>query len=180
MTDKEIIKALECCTLSKQICPKNCPLANDRGCMVKVKENALDLINRQEAEIERLKDILIKLRELHDRAKGIIATQNREIEQLKEDKHLDKEIKDYPSYLDYPLHTPKSKERNTDKPNDKHINTPFNHIKAESVKEFVERLKKDKTTAISLYKFTEVVRVTDIDNLLKEMVGDGNDTTRHI
>lgn len=55
LTDLEIIKALECCTLSKQICPKNCPLANDRGCMVKVKENALDLINRLQAESETLR-----------------------------------------------------------------------------------------------------------------------------
>ena len=55
MTDNEIIKALECCILSKHICPKNCPLANDRGCMVKVKENALDLINRQKAELDDLK-----------------------------------------------------------------------------------------------------------------------------
>jgi hypothetical protein len=54
MTDNEIIKALECC--KKDDCD-NCP--NDFGnCYANLAGYALDLINRQKAEIERLKDFV--------------------------------------------------------------------------------------------------------------------------
>lgn len=45
-------------------------------------------------------------------------------------------------------------------------------IKTEAIKEFAERLKNEKTTAISCDLFEEVIRKSDIDNLVKEMVGD--------
>ena len=50
MTDKEIIKALECCI--KFIDCTECPYKGITKCSVEV--DALDLINRQQAEIERL------------------------------------------------------------------------------------------------------------------------------
>ena len=60
MTDNEIIKALECCT--QQAGCSGCPLVNSiqmkyRGgyaCAEEMRKCALDLINRQKAEIERL------------------------------------------------------------------------------------------------------------------------------
>ena len=65
MTDNEIIKALECCSTGETYddCEKNgCPLylGITMGCKYIDKENqlysdALDLINRQKAEIEKLK-----------------------------------------------------------------------------------------------------------------------------
>lgn len=65
MTDNEIIKALECCSTGETYddCEKNgCPLylGITMGCKYIDKENqlysdALDLINRQETEIEKLK-----------------------------------------------------------------------------------------------------------------------------
>ena len=39
----------------------------------------------------------------------------------------------------------------------------------DGIKDFAERLKKEQTTAISCNTYTEVVRVKDLDNLLKEM-----------
>ncbi len=56
MTEIEIIKALECC--SKPYCNDNkCPLhkntINTKDCITQLSTNALDLINRQKAEIER-------------------------------------------------------------------------------------------------------------------------------
>ena len=67
MTDKEISKALECCSTGETYadCEKNgCPLylGITMGCKYVDKENqlysdALDLINRQQAEIERLEKI---------------------------------------------------------------------------------------------------------------------------
>ena len=53
MTDKEIIKALECCNPSNRSCVE-CPRFNEFKCYTKVMVDALDLINRQQAEIERL------------------------------------------------------------------------------------------------------------------------------
>lgn len=58
MTDNEIIKGLECCSRdeksNKYTC-KKCPYVVIEGfCYDKVIRDAIDLINRQQAEIERL------------------------------------------------------------------------------------------------------------------------------
>ena len=58
MTDNEIIKALECdLTLSVKVCPE-CPYFRKRNgnthCASILLQDAIDLINRQKAEIERL------------------------------------------------------------------------------------------------------------------------------
>lgn len=54
MTDNEIIKALECCNYNNYKCD-NCPYIY-KACTVY--KDAIDLINRQKAEIERLKSEL--------------------------------------------------------------------------------------------------------------------------
>ena len=54
-TDEDIIKALECCADSKNYQCNKCPLYADCE-KASIAENALDLINRQKAEIERLKE----------------------------------------------------------------------------------------------------------------------------
>jgi hypothetical protein len=56
MTDNEIKKALECCTTNGSNC-KDCPafVKVDRSNCKKYFRGALDLINRLQAEIERLK-----------------------------------------------------------------------------------------------------------------------------
>lgn len=60
MTDKEIIKALECCHKGRAEC-EECPLWHTSGanadCVDRLTGSALNLINRQKEEIERLKDI---------------------------------------------------------------------------------------------------------------------------
>lgn len=56
MTDNEIIKALECCNGWDGRC-LNCPLNREgTNCKEKLNSYAFDLINRQKAEIERLKE----------------------------------------------------------------------------------------------------------------------------
>ncbi len=55
MTDNEIMKAVACCVGYRVICPNECPLLPCPGCSRKLRESALDLFNRQKAEIERLK-----------------------------------------------------------------------------------------------------------------------------
>ena len=56
MTDNEIIKALECCTTKGAKC-SDCPAFKkvDRSDCKKYFRGAIDIINRQQAEIERLK-----------------------------------------------------------------------------------------------------------------------------
>lgn len=52
MTDEQIIRALECCKIGE--CD-DCPFCNVKeDCEVELPEEALNLINRQKAEIERL------------------------------------------------------------------------------------------------------------------------------
>ena len=60
MTDNEIIKALECC--SDTDCD-NCPFEEQCRRNGSLSDIALDLINRQKAEIERLKDEVQKQKE---------------------------------------------------------------------------------------------------------------------
>lgn len=53
MTDNEIMKALECCgELIRNPCSQ-CPYFHEKPCL-QLKRDALDLIKRQQAEIERL------------------------------------------------------------------------------------------------------------------------------
>ena len=58
MNDADIIKALECCFVNENC--TNCPCYENRfsvyACETEIPKQALDLIKRQQAEIERLKD----------------------------------------------------------------------------------------------------------------------------
>lgn len=60
MTDKDIIKALECCHKGRAEC-EECPLWHTSGanadCVDRLTGSALNLINRQKEELKRLKDI---------------------------------------------------------------------------------------------------------------------------
>ena len=59
MTDK-IIKALECCNGTMNC--SQCPFSTDRNDCAKLEEHALDLIQRQQAEIEHLRDLTKKIK----------------------------------------------------------------------------------------------------------------------
>ena len=126
MTDNEIIKALECCIVRGNC--QGCPLWNEHTskCLEIAITNALDLINRQKAEIERLQTNCMSMAQtMPNMAKA---------------------------------------------------------ERAEAIKEFAERLKAtplrfgveyteyyDKP---SIYKLVPFVDDNDIDNLVKEVVGD--------
>lgn len=72
MTDNEIIRALECCNLQKNgDCPE-CPLRYSGDwwvCSEIILKNALDLINRQKAEIARLQTDVAPVRHVTNRAR---------------------------------------------------------------------------------------------------------------
>ena len=100
MTDNEIIKALECCT--QQAGCSGCPFVISdeikyRGgysCSEALRKNALDLINRQKAENEMLKDLITyqkqeikekeqKYNQAVDDMFGLIETTRKEIAEAK-------------------------------------------------------------------------------------------------
>lgn len=59
-TDEEILKALECCYASTGDCENNCPMCDLENCNdVLMSGYVRDLIERQKAEIERLKGFVI-------------------------------------------------------------------------------------------------------------------------
>ena len=76
MTDKDIIKALEChYSLNLQKCKMKCPLRDKPLCSEWLSKYALDLINRQKAEIERQNDII-------HRQSDVISEQKEKIDRI--------------------------------------------------------------------------------------------------
>lgn len=151
MKDNDIIKALECCGIKNdcQGCYFDTHEAEDI-CAREVVKNAFDLINRQQAEIERLKDEVSKTRR-----KALLEASSK-----------------FAGHSDYHGDTilcklicmAEGKEVEIAKPLDK------SKIKSEAVREFADRVK-----MAFYYKFDEQLTLmiaNKIDNLVKEMVGD--------
>ena len=126
MTDNEIIKALECCSTSSAVQCRDCPYCGnnyEKHCAFALANDALDLINRQQAEIERLNSDIITM------------------ENVIKNTFLEKAGCDI---------------------------DPLAEIKAEAIKEFAELIKTNRHKLFfSVKGFDE-----QIDNLVKEMVGD--------
>lgn len=150
LTNNETIKALEGAIL------------NAKGCDSKVwsieiykLENALDLITRQQAEYENLKVENQSLRGAANSLKMHYEEAQAEIESLKIFRgYAEKRASDYKTMRD------------------KYLNA-----KSEAVKEFAERLK-EKSEIVHLFSVHTgdhyMVDIDDIDNLVKEMVGENN------
>ena len=125
MTDNEIIKALECCIPNNMekclVCPfhREC-IKEDKNYLA---EYALDLINRQKAEIERL---TVPKELIDDDFCGVVCEFAEEL---------------------------------------------IKKAKAEAIKEFAERLKEKERPTFPL---AMVIDVCEIDNLVKEMVGEAS------
>ena len=145
LTDEEIIKALECCS-NYNDCDK-CnfePKDNKKktiGCCLEIMKNAIDLITRQKAEIERL-------------------------ESANDEK-----------FRQWDMLAEKAKQHYADL-----YNEAKDILKAEAYKEFAEKLENiceeimeqewnEKTAPIS-WSYAYAGFIDDIDNLLKEMVGE--------
>ena len=144
MTDNEIIKALECCAACHGSECSDCPCQSMGANCEGVSLEALDLINRQKAEIES-DSAKIEI------AAECIARQDKEIENLR---HNNRQ-------LVYE--------------NLKMIKA-IKHLKAEAIKEFAERLKKELNNIarvnIDDYDYF-CIGLGFIDNLIKEMEGEG-------
>ena len=150
MTDKEIIKALECCGKpvdenSSSQCPNH---SYEEECH-KLLPQAIDLINRQQAEIKTLQERNVVLR-------GMIDTQKAEIERLNSpvliidnvdlsENEIAEKLRNLPVQI-----FPDNEEQ----------------IRNEAIKEFAENCKKGLRTGEIIMDKT----IRDInDNLVKEM-----------
>ena len=146
MTDSEIVKGLECCILGD--C-QGCFYGDtdQRHCKDDLMQNALDLINRQKAEIFKEKNKNSKLRNERNRLKA-------EVERLTAER--DAMHQDVIAAEEYVWQCKTAK--------------------VEAIKEFAERvepLKKFRSCmGNSVYELSVTMR--EIDDILKEMVGDNN------
>ena len=136
MTDKEIIKALEYC----------------KDCSANLNVEIIDLITRQQAEIENLKVENQSLRSAANSLKMHYEEAQAELESLKIFRgYAEKRASDYKTMRD------------------KYLNA-----KSEAYKEFAEKLKEfmhNKFKDLDEYEF-EYITERDINNLLKEMLGE--------
>lgn len=148
MIDNEIMKVLECCKDGGNRCDEcpygidDCLTDNDESILLK---DVLDLINRKDAEIERLQKIIVGFMDE-------VGTWSNKYEV------------DVSTIYKLPL---LAKEN---------LNIR-NKIKAEAIKEFAERLKEKGHIPIEKWSTTKekAVYESDIDNLIKEMVGEQNE-----
>ena len=80
LTDKEIIKALECCIKDDCI---NCPMDINQKCL-SIYHHALDLINRQKSEIDSAKAKIEICAEVIERQDKEIERLQKKVEELSE------------------------------------------------------------------------------------------------
>ena len=146
MTDKEIIKALKVCAKNETpFCCGECELGENNSscdCVDRLLKLSLDLINRQQAEIEKLNVELVGMRGACNSYKMHYDNAKAEIE------NLERVI----SYLEGVCESTPDK------------------VRAEAIKEFAERLKEHLKGNGGLYCVTTMNAKIDI--FVKEMVGE--------
>ena len=166
MTDAEIIKALEYCVCNLYKCPE-CPYNNETvsKCSVKLKFDSIDLINRQKGYIDGQKEELDYLRNIIKQKdmtikiyEGIINNQEAELDKHK--KHLNRNIVFFGARGGGKSEFFKNA-----------LGLEIDKIREEAIKEFAERLK-NRLTPYPDCDFKEEVTSKQIDDLVKEMVGE--------
>ena len=151
MTDNEIKKALECCLkyethLEASKWCEECPYKDDTKCLETLPFNALDLINRLQAENERLQDCIdeqdIEISRLYKRIDETKA--EAEVERLKKSNR-----------------------------NWRRKVQRLRNAKAEAYKECIEKVNKELFYWVGTDNCIPYLRVKQvIDNTLDELVGD--------
>lgn len=155
LTDNEIIKALECCEIAYDQDCTECPLYPDDGeiaCREVLREEALDLITRQQAELENLKVENQSLRTAGNSLKMHYEEAQAKIERLNAENMLT------------------ISERNAFRTSFYDVLKQLKIARSEAVKEFTKRLKEfmhNKFKALDEYEF-EYITERDIDNFVKE------------
>lgn len=190
MTDEQIIKALECHKESDLDTCTICPLLNIQDCAYKLSGYALELVNRQKAEVEKLKEQVNLWQEEADSVgcanewlKACLKEKNAEVERLQADNKammqaiaFRKEITpqfvlmndDDEAFAELAKRLKMLKSVVMSPDNASIVCVDVDKIKAEAIKEFAEKLK----TEQSFYDGQETriyLTEKDLDNLIKEM-----------
>lgn len=177
MTDKEIIKALECCIKPTSDCEK-CPYFKKEECFDIAKRDALNLIVCQQAEIENYSNNTKTMSDSIYKMQKLIEGQQAEIERLKHEREV--LIEDIHHSADQINEQIEEIERLTINMNAfglgmKQEKERADTIRAEAIKEFIEKLK-DLSYDSDLYdrngRWVKAVTVEEIDETYKEMMGD--------
>lgn len=160
LTDSEIVKALECCASSEVEECKNCPYVEGYPyCDGPMERDVLDLINRLQAEIERLQNRV-------DEYNIQVANQREQIEKYEP-------IKETLCVL-WENMLSISVARGKEKPTLEELAEAVDYIKAKAYKEFAEK-GKSKLDDIARVDFEGIpyffISKAFFDNLLKEMEG---------
>ena len=181
MSDNEIIKALEECGGVGDC--KGCSL-NDLGgidkCISTLAQNTLALINRQKAEIERLISAVdnstqefLKLHDEYQEQKTEIESLSIALEVTRDNLgDTRKELNKAETEIE------RLKSMNQSKLDMIHdLRTELETARAEAIKEFADRLKEsafdcDVSFGYGREHYEKAVAVIQIDNLVKEMVGE--------
>ena len=167
MTDTEIIKALECYNVETDC--KRCPLYKEHSthCIDIACKNALDLIIRQQTELENLKVELQSMRGAANSLKMHYEEAQAKIDKLKE---CPKCVYEYDGeIMEYCVQGPCSNFKTVEQ------------VKAEVYKECLAKVKNYIKTHCNPYGkpdfdyYTSIKILNFIDNLAKEMVGENND-----
>lgn len=181
MTDKEILKGLECCAIKHDCneCPykvEKCELLNS------ILSDALDLINRQQAEIEKLqsmnRDLKVDTFNIEEQLKdvteeficqqtvyndlsNIIKEKNAEIDRLKNENEI------------LSLNADNAFQDGMNEAQDLYAEQVKAEVKSEAIKEYKEKLKEHAylDSGITGYQ-AMVVDLSDIENIADEMVGE--------
>ena len=172
MTDEQIIKGLECCADDSVIRCKECPYGvSIFSCMqMQLRKDALDLINRQKDEIEKLNTVNADMHESLRLACETNKDMQAEIENLNTaNVEMQAEIGRMKNNAFCNVVIDEETMRNIVKEKVAEFELDIKSIKAEAIKDFAERLK-NKFEISSAYSFGYIA--CQLDNLVKEMVGD--------
>ena len=158
LTDKEIVKTLECCAVGHS-CKGKCPLDDDNDsvkiCTSTLSKSALDLINRQKEDLAKKDKELLEALKYSAVYKTKVIDSEKEINRLQaENERLKAEIK-FSDYLEYET---------------------TNQIKAEAYKEIIGFLEKRLAYKMLITQTGYECAIIEIKNRLKELVGDNNES----
>ena len=166
LTDNEIIKALDCCVKDDEgvrgTCNKNCPLfGRNVDCTIFLRKYALDLINRQKAEIERLTNKLEQREEMMANLGVELTTMRGAANSYK---------------MHYEKAQAEIEKLKTEKDN---LIKTYKGCMTEAIKEFDKKFKEKSSSVVTSCQGKEIyetkqyqISAVNFDNLVKEMVGD--------
>jgi polyribonucleotide nucleotidyltransferase len=160
MTDKEIIKALECCISENKRCNcKNCPYKNVLGyCFDKLNRDAIDLINRQQSAID------VYMQE-NDRLKTAYIQVSEDRNEIR--KETEAEIEAWKK-INQRLYDEMEERRKED------IGIAKGYARIETIKELEAKIHEKLHEAEMHGNFEPVVTCEMFDSVVKELVGEGN------